>query len=337
MSETARPPLAPLHDGHPSGSAETNGSAAANGAADANGAAVRRLPLALLLLVALVGVGVAAHLVGHKLGLTLDPSHPSRCVPGALFDCDRVNVSAWSELFGLPIALYGVPVYALVAWLALVGLRRAGAPDPASRSVAQGAVTLAIVVSGCAVLVSVLLAGYSAFLIGAFCPYCVALYAVSTSALVLAFLGSRRPPFRVPGDVLRMVRGLRPPLVGTLVVAVVSAGVTGLGYVAARSQLRADLRARLPAELGDLGEPLDAPRIAAADTAAGAAAPSPATAAVTASGENAAPPTAAAAEPPPGVSPLRPGVPDGQRTDNGDGFEPEEQLAPLRAAVEARL
>ncbi len=94
----------------------------------------------------------------------------SICSVNQTFDCDKVNSSAYAELFDIPIAFLGSSFYAGVAMLAILCLRGASAYPMAGHLVAAGG------------MVSVV---YSAFLayasvgIGAWCLFCISMYGLN--------------------------------------------------------------------------------------------------------------------------------------------------------------
>ncbi len=151
--------------------------------------------MATLLPVLLVSAVVACYLGWVHIALTHGAgAFESACNLGGSFDCDKVNTSRWSELLGLPISLWAVPLYLAMALLALVG-RRADVRGARAR----GALVL---VSAWNVLVSVVLAFISLFVLEYICVFCVCLYALHVAALVLALLPprGRRPALPTAGD-----------------------------------------------------------------------------------------------------------------------------------------
>jgi len=123
--------------------------------------------------IALAGVVLTAYLTfiawfGEK---------PAFC--GAGSECDLVQQSRWSVLLGLPIALWGLLTYALIAHLVWRLRRRP--------SGWRAALLVAIV--GAAV--SWYLTAVSLFAIEALCAYCLASFGIANALLILLLL--RRP------------------------------------------------------------------------------------------------------------------------------------------------
>lgn len=140
-----------------------------------------RMAVAVL---ALVGLLVSTYLLLYKLGFL------GQIVCVGSGGCERVNLSRWSALFGVPVAAYGVAGYLVLLGFALFGLRsdRLASPMP-TRWVAG--------LSGAGVLFSLYLLLVELTAIHAICIWCsvsgvviLAIFAVSAGALA----GARRSP-----------------------------------------------------------------------------------------------------------------------------------------------
>ncbi len=135
-------------------------------------------------LLGLAGLGVL--LTGYLTLVAWFGEHPAYC--GADSECDIVQSSRWSTLFGMPMSLWGLLTYAILAGLAW-RLR--------SRPSAWGAALLfACIGAG----VSWFLTLVSIFEIEATCGYCLASFALMNLLLVLLLL---RRPSRMPGHAWR--------------------------------------------------------------------------------------------------------------------------------------
>jgi protein-disulfide isomerase/uncharacterized membrane protein len=128
-----------------------------------------------VLLSSLTALSVSLYLGVQHAGLA-----DSICSVSATFDCDKVNTSTYSELFGIPVATLGSGFYAAVALMAVLALRVGTAEryTRAAHLVAFGG------------LVSV---GYSMFLawasatLGAWCLFCISLYGLNALILVASW------------------------------------------------------------------------------------------------------------------------------------------------------
>ena len=130
-------------------------------------------------LLGLAGLGVL--LTGYLTLVAWFGDHPAYC--GADSDCDLVQSSRWSTLFGMPMALWGLFTYVLLA----AGLWRLRSRPSAWRAT----LLLACIGAG----VSWFLTLVSFFRIEATCGYCLASFALMNVLLVLVLL---RRPARMP-------------------------------------------------------------------------------------------------------------------------------------------
>ena len=124
------------------------------------------------LVAAIIGALDAAYLTWVKL------SHNEvLCTPG-IGDCYTVNTSRYSELYGIPVAIFGLAAFLLIIAIILLELRL---PIIAENS------TLAIFgISLIGVIYSAYLSYLEEFVIHAWCPYCV----LSAIMMVVIFIVS---------------------------------------------------------------------------------------------------------------------------------------------------
>jgi uncharacterized membrane protein len=156
----------------------------ASGTAIVGGAALVVVLLAGLLAVpgARKGGVAAAALFGILVAGYLTAQHNSPdasvCNINSTFNCDLVNRSEYSVLFGkVPVALLGVAFYAAMAWLAL---RHVSAGAGATAAAMTG-------LAGLAVAFDVYLAWASSQL-GAWCPLCMVSWALNVVLFAGAFV-----------------------------------------------------------------------------------------------------------------------------------------------------
>ncbi|MCB9728744.1 MAG: thioredoxin domain-containing protein [Deltaproteobacteria bacterium] len=225
---------------------------------------VRPWPLAVALLLLFGGIGLALYLTYVKLRLGYDPTFVSACNFGGKLNCDQVQTHPASEIFGLPLALYAIPTYLVMAFLAFFGLRGGPRAGTATSYLAGlGVLT---------VLHSAYLAWVSHTQIGFYCPYCIGLYVVNLSTTVLAFAASRRGVLGSVSLAFSGLGALRRPLVPAAIFFVVAGALTVLGFLQARSQMlesakaliASQMAAPVPAEVA----PADAAAATGSDTAA---------------------------------------------------------------------
>ncbi len=133
---------------------------------------------------ALVGLLVSTYLLLYKLGVL------GQIVCVGSGGCERVQLSRWSVLLGVPVAAYGVAGYLVLLAIALVGLQPGQLGRPAATRWIAG-------LSALGVLFSIYLLALELLAIHAICIWCsvsgvviLAIFVVSAGALAAA----RRAP-----------------------------------------------------------------------------------------------------------------------------------------------
>lgn len=177
---------------------------------------VRRLSLWLLAALMVFGIFVGGLLTWHHdtqlYGSAEEQGELVGCTESAEVNCDIVNTSAYSELASVPIATLAIPFYAAVLGLALAALRgRDGA-----RTLILAAGVLATAYSGFLFYISKTELGYV-------CAWCLRLYGVNLTTLVIGLLGGKPPA--PSGAAVKLGLGV---YVGALVLAV--GGERGFRY-----------------------------------------------------------------------------------------------------------
>jgi uncharacterized membrane protein len=139
-----------------------------------------RIPInrMLIALLALAGLLIATYMLLFKLGLIGELA----CGLGA---CDRVQASPWAVFLGLPVPLWGVVGYAFILALALVGVQPGFARD---RRVGLGL----LLATGYAFGFSMYLTYLEAFVINAWCQWCVVSAFIATALFACALPELRR-------------------------------------------------------------------------------------------------------------------------------------------------
>lgn len=129
----------------------------------------------LLLVVALLGLLVSGYLL-----VAYASAGPILCVGG--HGCDTVRASKWSALLGIPTPLYGIIYYLLLG---------IGAALWAPANWEKLRVPL-FLLTGVGLAVSGWLSYLEAFVVGAWCAWCVASALLATVAFVITWFGSMR-------------------------------------------------------------------------------------------------------------------------------------------------
>jgi uncharacterized membrane protein len=134
-----------------------------------------RMAIAVL---ALVGLLIAAYLTLFKLGYL----GAIQCSVGG---CETVQASRWARFLGLPVAAWGVGAYLLLLALALLGVQ--------PRFARERWVALALFgLSAVGVVFSAWLTYLEAFVIHAWCQWCVVSAVLITLIFLLSIPGLRQ-------------------------------------------------------------------------------------------------------------------------------------------------
>jgi uncharacterized membrane protein len=134
----------------------------------------KRMIIAVL---ALGGVFISAYLTLYKLGYIGTLS----CSIGS---CETVQMSKWAKFLGLPVAAWGVAYYLIVLGTAVTGTM---ANFAESRRVS----TVLLAEAGLGFVFTAYLTSLEAFVIHAYCIYCLASAALVTMVLFLSLLDYR--------------------------------------------------------------------------------------------------------------------------------------------------
>lgn len=151
-------------------------------------AAAMTWDLGIGIIVAMIaGMGASLYLANQHIAV--DAGAVSICSVSETFDCDKVNTSKYSELFGVPVALYGLGFYFAVAYATF--MRRMG------RGKLAGLARVLTVAGVGAVAYAALLAWVS-HTIGTWCLFCISMYGVNVALLVAGLLALRKPQLLRP-------------------------------------------------------------------------------------------------------------------------------------------
>jgi protein-disulfide isomerase/uncharacterized membrane protein len=142
-----------------------------------------------LALAMVAGMGASLYLANQHLAVLCGET--SICSVNETFDCDKVNTSSYSELFGIPVALYGLGFYFAIAYATV--MRRLG------RAKLGGFPRVLLVAGVGAVAYSALLAWVSHSM-GTWCLFCISMYGVNLMMLAAAVLALRQPELLQPAS-----------------------------------------------------------------------------------------------------------------------------------------
>jgi uncharacterized membrane protein len=126
------------------------------------------------LIAAIIGALDATYLTWIKLS-----HNETQCAPG-LGDCFTVNTSRYSELFGIPVAIFGLATYLLIIAILLLKSR--------SEFLRENGTMAIFGISLIGVIYSAYLSYLEEYVIHAWCPYCVVSAIMITIIFVLSVL-----------------------------------------------------------------------------------------------------------------------------------------------------
>ncbi len=126
------------------------------------------------LIAAIIGALDATYLTWIKLS-----HNETQCAPG-LGDCFTVNTSRYSELFGIPVAIFGLATYLLIIAILLLKSR--------SEFLQENGTMAIFGISLIGVIYSAYLSYLEEYVIHAWCPYCVVSAIMITIIFVLSVL-----------------------------------------------------------------------------------------------------------------------------------------------------
>ena len=139
-----------------------------------------RVTQIIILLVSLVGLGVAVELTHIHYESHTNPDFKSICAINEALNCETVARSSWSVFAGLPVSVWGIFAYVLFAALSAYGLIR--------RKTLSGFYMTAFTI---ALGTAATLAYIAVAFINSICLFCTTLYVVNAALFVLGVVQLR--------------------------------------------------------------------------------------------------------------------------------------------------
>lgn len=140
----------------------------------------KNIAIKLILFFAAFGIVVSVYALAHHFEL----AGGEFCSIGDTLDCDKVNRSVYSEIFGVPVALLGIIFYASVFSLALVNFLRLAI------GITENFCHKALFyLSASGLLFTLYLNFVEAFLIKSFCLVCLTSFAAVIGIFAIVFIG----------------------------------------------------------------------------------------------------------------------------------------------------
>ena len=186
---------------------------------------------AIILVLALLGLGFAGASSWVHYKLLIDPTYISPCDINASFNCSQVYMSQYGSVFGIPVALGGV------AWFALVALIAAFA-TPNDKTSAAGSYIFALATLGLAAILYLAYASF--FVLKTGCLLCIGTYVAVIGIFIVsgaaASVSVAKLPERLPKDLRDAFANPMSLLAALVFIAAVGMAVTTFPNETVRAQ-----------------------------------------------------------------------------------------------------
>ena len=142
-------------------------------------------------LLAFLGAAFGMYALMHHIDMASGLAKgPSVCTINATINCDKVNSSEYSEIFGVPVASFGVLFY---VWILILSVSVLTGAKTVSTTIARDLLLPFTMIS---VVVSIALATVSTTVLNAVCLVCSAMHVVNICLALVAYrVGDRRRSF----------------------------------------------------------------------------------------------------------------------------------------------
>jgi len=148
------------------------------GAGEPTGVAVPRSSALWVLIAGVVGLASALTLTIEKIELLINPDYIPSCSINPVLSCGSVMITPQASLFGFPNPLIGIVAFAVVTVTGVLALAKVNLPRWYWAGLAVGTLLGTVFVHW--------LIFQSLYRIGALCPYCMVVWAVTIPLLVVA-------------------------------------------------------------------------------------------------------------------------------------------------------
>ena len=130
------------------------------------------------LILAVIGIGLSFYALDHHFQANAtDGGTGAACNINSQINCDDVARSDYAEIFGIPLAMWGVSFFLMLLVMAGLGLKA-----KEEKGWLESFLTIYILTAS-GVLVSIILAGISFFDLNVLCPTCAGVYVLNTLLL----------------------------------------------------------------------------------------------------------------------------------------------------------
>ncbi len=149
------------------------------------GVVVGRLSALWVLIAGIVGLAAAATLTIEKIEILINPAYVPSCSINPVLSCGSVMITPQASAFGFPNPLIGIAAFAVVVTTGVLTVAKVRLPQWYWAGLAVG--------SALGVAFVHWLIFQSLYRIGALCPYCMVVWAVTIPLFVVAASVALRP------------------------------------------------------------------------------------------------------------------------------------------------
>lgn len=158
-----------------------------------------------VLIAGVIGLLASATLTVEKIDILADPGYVPSCNFNPILSCGSVMITPQASLFGFPNPLLGIAGFAVVVVAGVLAVAKVDLPQWFWLGLTAGILVGAVFVHW--------LIFESLYRIGALCPYCMVVWAVVITLLVVVTSIVLRPSLDSAGAAVRVLFGWRWSLV----------------------------------------------------------------------------------------------------------------------------
>jgi protein-disulfide isomerase/uncharacterized membrane protein len=178
-----------------------------------------RTPFLIAMVACVLAMAVHGYLFNHHIQLKFGHGAASGiCQINSTFNCDAAVASSYSELFGVPIALWGLLANFGILVLLLLHFFSGSSETSAARRGALVQISVGIF------LVSIAMGAITALYLQSLCPFCIASYLLSFVLLICVWIGVGR-------EDINPIASLRPTLSSLKMILLTGVPLLFLGFL----------------------------------------------------------------------------------------------------------
>jgi uncharacterized membrane protein len=145
---------------------------------------MNRLSLIFFTLVA-VGLSISSYLIYYHYAAK--EGAEGWCNINSQINCNKVILSKYSEIFGVPLGALGM------IWFSIAGVLRYFGTDSSSRMLVSNAPFYLFIWSSLGVCTVIGLVYLEIFVVGAICPFCTFCHILATGIFIISYVSLKKP------------------------------------------------------------------------------------------------------------------------------------------------